>query len=560
MIKMRNRILFGVSLFTLVLYMSMQSIWSGIEGMFGVSWLQYVILGLILGATVVLFMPMVIKTKKNWVWIPGGLSIALGIAILYMLYLGIGSFHYIFRSFIEYVMILAGTTFVLYLFFYFPKTKLWADSVFRIVLISVMILILGAVSFFSGFVLISTHPTVFAVEDEYQIVWTTSIDATGLVKIGNDTYVDTYSGSADSFTTVHKVVVPMSVLDQAGEYEIISTNYLYRGPYSGLEGHTVTETYEFRPVDLSDGIQIYTIADAHEYVGAASKTGTYFGDSLDLLVMAGDIASFLEKESDIKIIHRIAYNITGGTRPVVYARGNHETKGEWADELYKYVGSVNESFYFTFNLSGIFGIVLDLGEDHPDDWWEYYDTAYFTEYRDMQTEFLNDVIAKDAYSDPGVVFKLVICHMPITNVYSDTSDFGSGIYFLETIKNLWTDLLNTIDIDLSLSGHTHQLMQFLPGMPVNETLYYDEAYYDTTKSHGYMTDADFPAFTVSRRSDVQTPYVKENLFGQKLIGMATTIDLANSEMHMLYTDSNLQVVDIVVPFTGESVTGFDLPL
>ncbi len=557
-IIMRNKILLGVSVFNLLLYMAMQSIWSGIEGMLGVGWLQYLILGLLVATVMVLLFPVVTKTKKNWVWIPGALAIALFGALAYMFYLGIGSLHYILRSFIEYTLILFGVSFVLYLFFYFPKTRLWANGIFRITIMAFMIVVILVVGFLTNNVMISTHPTVFVVEDEYQIVWTTSIDSTGIVKIGDDTYVDTYSGSADSFTKVHKVSVPMSVLDSAGAYEIESTNYIYRGPYSGLAGRTVTESHTFRPVDLTDGIQIYTIADAHEYVGAASKTGTYFGDDLDLLVMDGDIASFLEEESDIKMIHKIAYNITQGSRPVVYARGNHEVKGEWADELYKYVGSKNESFYFTFNLSGIFGIVLDLGEDHPDDWWEFYGTAYFTEYRNEQTAFLNDILASGEYNDPSVLFRLVVCHMPITNVYSDTSDFGSGTYFLETIKNDWTDLLNDMDVDLLLSGHTHQLFQFLPGMPVGTDLYYNENYYDSTKSHGYMTDADFPAFTVSRRSDVQTPRVAENLFGKKLIGMATVIDLDSSTMRCFYTNSDLEIVDIIKPFSGESVTEFDL--
>ena len=76
---------------------------------------------------------------------------------------------------------------------------------------------------------------------------------------------------------------------------------------------------------------------------------------------------------------------------------NHEVKGNYASKLYRFVGSKNQKFYYNFTLDNIYGVVLDIGEDHDDDWWEYYDTANYEAYREEQVEFLNDEYIKGDY-------------------------------------------------------------------------------------------------------------------------------------------------------------------
>jgi len=555
-IEMKNKLFFVLAVFNLLFYLAMKSIWSGIEGMFGIAWLQYLLLG-ILGAVAIVALAMVWKRSSGALpWVNGVLAIVLCGALAYMFYLGIGSLRYILRSFLINLGIFFGICLILYFLFRYPKTSLAKSRLFRSFL--AVALVLGVATFLvlANLVMISAHPVVYSVEEEYQIVWTTTINATGSVKIGDETYRDLAAGSEDSFTKVHKVVVPTAVLDAAEKYEIISTNYIYRGPYSGLLGRTIKQEVDFRPIDPADGLQIYSLSDAHEYVEAAVKTGAYFGEDLDLLVLAGDIASHLERTSDIELILKIAHGITGGSRAVIYARGNHEVKGDVANSLYRYVGSKDEAFYYTFRLGPVFGIVLDLGEDHPDDWWEYYGTAHFEDYRNIQTEFLNQVLSDGNYLDPSVEFKLAICHMPVTYVSSHDGKDGQDSLFLEEIRQEWTTLLNTLDPDLMISGHLHELMQFLPDMTPFETLYYHPNYQDSLDPKGYMTDAGFPTFIISRRSDTQDPSIKENLFGNKLIGLATEVDLTEQEMSIVYTNTLHDIIPIIRPFSGESVTAF----
>ena len=149
----------------------------------------------------------------------------------------------------------------------------------------------------------------------------------------------------------------------------------------------------------------------------------------------------VETEKDAQLANELAHQITRGQTPVVYARGNHEIKGEYAEDLHKYVGAKGEDFYYTATLGQeVFCVVLDLGEDHEDDWWEYYGTAQFDLYRQAQTEFLEEILKKGEYKDYR--YRLALCHIPVQHVDNKFEDF----------KVNWTRLLNIMDIDLCLSG------------------------------------------------------------------------------------------------------------
>ncbi|NLD26969.1 MAG: hypothetical protein GX661_06380, partial [Acholeplasmataceae bacterium] len=312
------------------------------------------------------------------------------------------------------------------------------------------------------------------------------------------------------------------------------------------------KTYTFNPVDLSDGLNYYAISDTHEYSRAASKTGTYLGDDLDFLILLGDISSHLEKPEDITIINEIAFKITQGSKPVVYARGNHEVKGDLADQLYKYVGSKDEKFYYTFNLSGVFGIVLDLGEDHDDGWWEYYDLAHYDLYRQEQTAFINQVISEAAYDDADVKYRMLISHIPVAFVYDE---------FLEDLKLAWTPLLNQIGLDIAVSGHHHQLLPITRSIPANTNFLFHENYGEIAKpKEKYRTDSNFDTFIVSRRSNVQDTKVKENIYGRKISGLAVVVDFTEKIQNLRYTNTLKEVVEVVDPYTGVKYQEYNVTL
>jgi len=380
---------------------------------------------------------------------------------------------------------------------FFPVKNDWYSLGWKSLLLAVVILAAVVLGYELKPCELTYGAVVYAVEDDYQIVFSTSDSAAAWVEIGGERYYDLYAGSMRSADRVHKVTVPQSVLDEAKGYTVCAQQMIYRGPFGGYKGETIWRNYEFRPVDTADGIQHVALSDVHEAVEAAASAATV-RQNTDFVVLIGDLISMVETEKDAQLANELAHRITGGSIPVIYARGNHEIKGEYGELLYKYVGSRSEEYAYWVTLgTDVFAVVLDVGEDHEDDWWEYYGTAQFELYRDAQLQMLEEILESGAAEDYR--YRMAVCHIPVTYV-------GSKGYFAEFCEAA-TALLNELDIDIALSGHKHVMWPMLPGQVEDpHNLAYNPAFRgaEGKADGGYFTDFAFPAFLVGRRSNSLT--------------------------------------------------------
>lgn len=421
-----------------------------------------------------------------------------------------------------------------------PKLKFWMKSAIVAVVIAAAVIIgygLRPCEFTYGAV-------VYAVEDNYQIVFSTSDSAVAWVEIGGECYYDLYAGSMRSVDKVHKIEVPQSILDAAGGYKICAKQMIYRGPFGGYTGETISQEYHFRPVDSSDGLNHFALSDVHEAVDAAITAATSRDDT-DFIVLLGDLVSMVETEEDAQLANELAHGITKGEIPVIYARGNHEIKGEYSEVLYKYVGSKDQGYYYTVTLGDddVFAVVLDLGEDHEDDWWEYYGTAQFDIYRQEQTEMLQDILEDGDYADYR--YRMALCHIPI--VYVDKHGY------FEEFRNEWTALLNELDIDIYLGGHKHVLWPFIPGaVEPYETLVYSYSYAGVSGKveGGYLTDFNFPGFLVGRRSLLQEGGTQQDGYDQ-YVCLATRVDFEAGCQLSNYINSEPGIITGYYPLEGD---------
>ena len=380
------------------------------------------------------------------------------------------------------------------------------------------------------------EPVVYAVEDTYQIVFSTNHSATAWVEIGGEKFFDLFAGSLKSADTVHKIIVPQEKLDTAKGYSIHAEKMIYRGPFGGFKGKEISKSYSFRPVNSNDGLVYYTITDAHHARTGAVQAALSV-ENLDFLVILGDSVGMVEYEKDVQLSNLLAHDVTGGEIPVVYARGNHEIKGAYAEQLHKYVGSKNERFYYWFTLSDVFGITLDLGEDHNDGWWEYYGTDQFTLYHNEQTRFLEELVSTKPYENYN--YTLVACHIPIQFV-NNRKDHVE-------IKAAWTALLNEIGPDLAVYGHQHDLYPFLDGQKTmyneeNELLYNSQFKGEAGTTYGgYLTDFAFNGFIAGRRGTTQVDDVGA-LNRKDHVGLAVYVDMAGQTQTCRYINSDGEVV------------------
>ncbi len=535
-----------LAFFNALMFFAMRPCWSGISSTLGYkggsnTFLYFLPVFICVLLFVELLADLILKKifKKNWLQIMFlAISLVFFAAIMVIIALGaIDYMRFVWPKFWVAVGVLAVLIALYLLLFVYPKTVLKDNKWFKFGTIGVASAV--AVGLLVNFTVnwFVIKPVVYAVEDKYQIVFSTNAESTGWVEIGGKKYYDLYNGTAKTFTKIHKVEVPMSVLDEAKQYTVHSQKTIYAGPFGGFLGRDISEKVSFRPVDSSDGIQYLSFSDVHMNDARTFETASHAGN-YDFLFLLGDIISDVETFDDANFNNQVAYGITKGQMPVVYARGNHDVKGRYSQELHKFVGAKGERFYYNFYFKDVYGLVLDLGEDHDDDWWEYYGTANFEEYRQEQIAFLKDEIAKEDYE--AYPYRVVASHIPIP--------FVNYRHNYENTKKEMTALLNQMDFHMSVCGHQHQLMIFEPGLVTPETspLTYNSSYKKGTYN-GYLTDFNFPTFMVSKPG--LTFGDPTNLSGAKShIGLYVNVDLAGKKETCYYLNSRGEKVDTMNMF------------
>ena len=531
--------------FNLIMFFAMRPCWSGISstlgyGQGGNAFLLYLPIIICCFLLIVLLCDLILKKifKKTWLDIMFfAVSITFFAAIMVIIALGaIDYMRFVWPKFFVALTVVLVLVLLYCLLFVYPKTFLKDNPYFKFGTIGVVSALSICLLCNFTFNWISCNPVVYAVEDTYQIVFSTNSEAVGWVEIGGKNYYDTYNGSSKKYTRIHKVIVPMSDLDNAKTYTVHAQKTIYAGPFGGFMGRDVTQTVTFKPVDTSDGIQYLSFSDVHMNIGQASKTASYV-EKYDFLVLAGDIISDVETFDDANFTNEVAHSITKGQIPVVYARGNHDVKGRYGEQLHQFVGAKGESFFYNFYFKDIYGIVLDLGEDHDDDWWEYYNTAHYEEYHRSQIEFLKDEVSKKDFEH--YPYHLAISHIPVP--------FVNKRHNHEWVKKEMTELLNQMDIDMYLCGHQHQLMIFEPGLitPFTELAYNSNL--AKGSYGGYLTDFNFPSFMVSKQGFNFTD--DTTIWSAKShIGFYVDADLSSQKEHCHYLNSNGEKVETMNMF------------
>ena len=296
-------------------------------------------------------------------------------------------------------------------------------------------------------------PVVYAVGDEYQIFVPVTRPVAMWVRVGKEEYFDHSNGILRSDVTTHRMVIPMAPLDEAGEYTVCYRLVHERKPYFPELSEVYEYTCAFRAIRPDRPVHIYHLSDAHNRVDTPALAGEYFGEALDLLVLNGDIPNHAGDVSYFSAIHKIAARVSKGEIPVVFSRGNHDTRGFAAEKLAEHTPTQQGRSYYTFRLGPVWGIVLDCGEDKPDNHPEYGHTVCFEHFRREETKYIRDVIARatEEYAAEGVKYRLVICHIPFS--FTPPEPFNIEI---DTYTEWGRLLSEDIGAQLMLAGHHHK--------------------------------------------------------------------------------------------------------
>ena len=167
----------------------------------------------------------------------------------------------------------------------------------------------------------------------------------------------------------------------------------------------------------------------------------------DFVVFNGDMVSFMGSVEDIETGFMTRATETFATDvPLVYVRGNHETRGPGFSEYLNLFPTPTNTPYFTFRQGPVAFVVLDSGEDKPDSDIEYGGTAAYDAYREKMAEWLKEAVKSEEFRSAPV--KIALLHIPF--------DKGVGWYGNNELKRLLLPTLNEAGIDVMLCGHTHR--------------------------------------------------------------------------------------------------------
>ena len=301
-------------------------------------------------------------------------------------------------------------------------------------------------------------------ENEMTLMWITTERSMGWVELApNDgtsfyaeerpRYYEDYLGR-HTVTKVHKVRVAGL---QAG------TTYRYRIFQQGIDdsGHnpvagriTASNVYSAKPYAIktmdksAKECRFSVVNDIHGRDSMLiALTKNIKTDRPDFMVFNGDMVDFMGSQADLeeKFLKRSS-ELFATDIPLVYVRGNHETRGPGFSEYLNLFPTNTGTACFTFRQGPVAFIVLDSGEDKPDSDLEYGGTAAYDAYREQLAQWLKQAIQSDDIRTAPV--KIALLHVPFEK--------GKGWYGSNELKRLFVPILNEAGVDLMLSAHTHR--------------------------------------------------------------------------------------------------------
>lgn len=285
---------------------------------------------------------------------------------------------------------------------------------------------------------LTSGPAVFDNGQGYSVVFSTNDCGTGYIeyKLNGEAIrlYDENNGRKNGDSIIHTIKVPYEHLNE-NSYKIGSTRVIDELSYGGRSGKTVeSEEYNFGG-RFNDNINLLTVSDWHTHTELAKRSVSYLGD-YDAVVLLGDSSpGLMFEEETAKNILQFASDLTNGSMPVIFARGNHETRGKAAAKLSEHLGFAK--FYFEVSLGNYNFIVLDSGEDKADSHSEYGGMVTYEQSRRDMVSWLNSL------ENPDNKKTIALSHADEICIEEDLSAAAKA-------------KLDSLNTSLLVSGHLHK--------------------------------------------------------------------------------------------------------
>lgn len=284
------------------------------------------------------------------------------------------------------------------------------------------------------------------------VMWETTVPAYCWVEYGTDTtqlkrartIVD---GQVVCNNYLHKIRIDGLQPGQKYYYRVCSQEILLYQAYKKVFGNTAQSAFsEFTlPATDTDSFTAVVFNDLHKHTQTFRSLCQQIKNvNYDFVVFNGDcVDDPVDHNQATSFISELTEGVCGDRIPTFFMRGNHEIRNAYSIGLRDHYDYVGDRTYGSFNWGDTRIVMLDCGEDKPDDHWVYYGLNDFTQLRNEQVDFLKKELSSKEFKKAGK--RVLIHHIPL---------YGNDGKNL--CANLWTKLLEKAPFNISLNAHTHK--------------------------------------------------------------------------------------------------------
>ena len=259
------------------------------------------------------------------------------------------------------------------------------------------------------------------------------------------------NGQVIANNTIHHVRLDDLEPNSKYYYRVVSKVITQYGAYSKKFGkQEESELYSFTShpkVGDKHNFTAIVFNDLHQQIATAeAMVAALNGQKYDLVIFNGDCIDDPKDETQaVKVISKFNDMVGASQIPVIYLRGNHEIRNAYSVWLYDILQGVEGSrSYGSLSWGDTRLMLLDCGEDKPDDHWVYYGMNDFSQFRKDQVEFILAEKTKREFKKSA--YRVLIHHIPLYGKDNSTP-----------CHELWGKILNNSKIDCAINAHTHRI-------------------------------------------------------------------------------------------------------
>jgi hypothetical protein len=306
----------------------------------------------------------------------------------------------------------------------------------------------------------TSRPVVYIQQNGVNVIWGTNMRSVSWLEYGTEAGLglslqEQSGGLKVTGDRLQRIFLPLSpgTEDLYLQAHVEGVRDIY--PIDAVKaGQAQSEVVHVTLPAAGSDLTFVAFSDLHEQSNSYARLEKQIDWSrMDFVIQLGDLVNHVADAAQVQ--RSILALPTGGLDlPRVFVRGNHETRGEAARRLGQWLLPPGGNYYYTFQAGDAYFIVLDSGEDKPDNNVEYSGLVDFMDYQKAQAAWLAEVLASPEYL--RAAYHIVLVHRPFN---SRVAEQFAPVSALITSRK---------DIQLSISGDSHVAGIFPPeetGLP-----------------------------------------------------------------------------------------------